>query len=56
MDQTARSHQHQDHRATGNTTVTPAGSVCYLNVGDDLESKAKQVISSDSKTNIALVA
>jgi hypothetical protein len=44
------------HRATRTTTVTPADSVCYLDVGDDLESKAKQVIDSDSKTDIALVA
>jgi hypothetical protein len=43
------------HGVTENTTVTPAGSVCYLDVGDDLESKAKQVINSDSKTSIALV-
>jgi hypothetical protein len=44
------------HGTTGNTTVTPAGSVCYLDVGDDLECKAEQLIDSDSKTNIALVA
>jgi hypothetical protein len=45
----------QLYRATGTTVVTPTGSVCYLDVGDDLESKAKQAIDSDSKTNIALV-
>jgi hypothetical protein len=45
----------QLYGATGTTVVTPAGSVCYLDVGDDLESKAKQAIDSDSKTNIALV-
>ena len=30
--------------------------MCYLDIEDDLESKAKQLINSDSKTNIALVA
>jgi hypothetical protein len=43
------------YEAIGTTTVTPADSVCYLDIGDDLESKAKQVIDSDSKTNIASV-
>ena len=46
----------QFYGATGTTTVTPAGSVCYLDVRDDLKSKAKQAIDSDSNTSIALVA
>jgi hypothetical protein len=44
------------HEAIGNITVTPAYSVYYLDIRDELEAKAKQVINSDSKTNIALVS
>jgi hypothetical protein len=46
----------QLYGAIETTTVTPVGSVCYLDVKDDLESNAKQAIDSDSKTNIASVA
>lgn len=46
----------QLYKAIKTTIVTPAGSICYLDVGDDLESNAKQAIDLDSKTNIALVA
>jgi hypothetical protein len=31
----------QLHKATRTIAVTPASSVCYLNIGDNLESKAK---------------
>ena len=44
------------HGMTGNTTVTPVGNMYYLDVGDDLECKAEQLINLDSKTNITLVA
>jgi hypothetical protein len=46
----------QTYGVTGNIALTLVGSVCYLNVGNDLQFKAEQVINSDSKTNIASVA
>ena len=46
----------QLYGAPGTTTVTPAGSLCYLDVRDDLKSRVKQANDSDLNTSIALVA